>query len=742
MSALDTLAEVLRAAAHRGSVDDDATDAVGQALVAEDATLPDLFDVQTRVLAELARERPAELARGVELVGAVLRTISEEYEMSRMRAAHRSSAHAEINGLLRAHSSSLESLNLELDQARAIAERAAHDRALFLANMSHELRTPLNAIVGLASLLRLSEMAPSHVELVGTMMSSAEHLLSLVNDILDFSKLESGSAVLEQAPVHLPSCLQVPIDLSGRAALDKGLELGLIIRRGVPETILGDAVRLRQVVVNLVSNAVKFTSSGSVVVEAEVDNPEAPAELTIAVRDDGVGIPPDRLGDIFDVFAQADSSTTRRYGGTGLGLAISRQIVRLMGGALTVESEVGVGSTFAVKIPLRTSDADVAPPRRFPRGSLRGLSLLQLDGSPLNRTVVAENAARWGMRHRSTARLDEALAWLDEGQRFDVVLLADRLRAAAGDAPWSTLMSALGESRTRLIQLSSMTNRGDEAVEAARFRSIVRRPINASVLFDHIASAVGIREEEPDDDATSRAATLPLRILLAEDNPVNQLVATTLLERLGHPPTAVVGDGAQAVEAAREHVYDLILMDMQMPTLDGLGATRQILELYARSPVRPRIVALTAEALEGDRERMLRGGVDDYLSKPITLQSLARALSRSNRLEHFEPPGRLAGAAIGAVAEEARSDGAEAPVFTSARRDELLQSFYAARESLDRGDFTRARRDALEVLRVASASGVAHRVPALTELVDSDDAHLVRYGVLIASRCQRQLRAL
>ncbi len=711
-------------------------------LVACEVDLTVVLATQNAVLRALVREEPERAAEFVVVVGSMTTELASHYQLAQMRTRHEGMAHAKLNEMLRAHGAKLEKLNDELDGARAQAERTAFQKSVFLANMSHELRTPLNAIVALSSLMKGADVPPQQAEQLAMILSSAEHLLALINNILDLSKLESNSVELEHVPVHLPTCLQVPIDLSGRAALAKGLDLGLVIHENVPHTVLGDPTRMRQIVVNLVSNAVKFTERGSVVVEVSVTDHPQQKRCRIDVRDQGVGIPADRLDAVFDSFTQSDAATTRMYGGTGLGLTISRRLAELMGGTLTVDSAVGVGSTFTLDIPLFATDRVAGPHRRFPEEALRGRTMLYLDESELARRIVDENTRRWGMSCHWARDVRSALAWIERGERFDVALVTDHLLGQLGGH--QLMYKLTTEANTSVIRIANLVTdeHEDKMSRVWPFESVVRKPINASTLFDYVAAAVGIPElDEEADDTFEDKLVVPLRILVAEDFSVNQVVAELLLGRLGQPITKMVENGEEALAAAMSDPYDVILMDIQMPVLDGLAATRRILEAYAGLPARPRLIALTADALEGDRERMLRGGFDDYLSKPFTLESLARTLARCNRVANLVvPPAKVA-----SVKTDTRST--HAPEHAGNRinrmqRDALKRGLQELRSELDRGHFGRARDCAVALHRVAVQVGVESQLPALRDFVEVDEEQLRFRGVLLASRCRRQIDGL
>jgi signal transduction histidine kinase/CheY-like chemotaxis protein len=511
------------------------------------------------------------------------------------------------------------------------AESASEAKSNFLAVMSHEIRTPINAIIGMTGLLRDTTLTARQREFVETTRISSEYLLMLVNDILDFSKIEAGKLELEHQPFDLRSTLEESLDLVAGKANEKRLELAYVLDPKLPACYYGDPGRLRQILVNLLSNAVKFTERGEVVVE--VDRLQGPRPLLrIAVRDTGIGIPADRHHRLFQSFSQIDASTTREYGGTGLGLAICKRLVEAMGGEIGVDSAPGEGSLFRFTLPLGEAEGVAAPPLRANAGLLSGRRVLIVDDHSANRRMLSLQCDAWGMDCEATGSSETALEWIREGRRFDLALLDHLLPRMDGLMLAEAIRGQLPPEALKIVLLSSASpTRSELLSDGAQIQAVLSKPLHQSQLYDVIVSVLDLSTQTtPTErhDVTARMRTLlaPLRILLAEDNAVNQRVAQLMLERLGQSAD-VVSNGEEAVSAATRLAYDVVLMDVLMPVLDGLEATRRI---RARLPPnrQPRIIAMTANVLVGDRERCLDAGMDDYIGKPIKIEELGRALER------------------------------------------------------------------------------------------------------------------
>ncbi len=546
--------------------------------------------------------------------------------------------------------------NLQLKEA---AEAAARARSDFLANMSHEIRTPMNAVIGMTGLLLGTPLAARQREYVETIRSSGETLLTLINDILDFSKIESGKLQLEQQPFDLRECVESAVDLLAASAEAKGIDLAFLIEPGLPATLAGDVTRLRQILVNLLGNAVKFTASGHVTLTVrsgdalpqldgwagEEGSAERMWPIHFAVEDTGIGIAPDKLNQLFQAFSQADASTTRRYGGTGLGLAICKRLCELMGGTIGVTSAPDRGSTFLVAISFKAPyvpDADV-----LMEPDLVGRTVLLLEANPTARQMVTLYLEAWGMWVSTVATASEAVACFASSTSFDVALLGRIAADPSEVAALRTVRHHLDRLAVPVVMMDTAPSSPDSDDEPLAVVQL-RRPVKGAALRHALLDAFGIEVAHASGEADTVDLrwdkARPLRILLAEDNVVNQLVAVRTLERLGYRAD-LAANGLEVLDAVARQPYDVVLMDVQMPELDGLDTTRRIVAGWY-SGVRPRIIAMTANAMSGDRERCLAAGMDDYISKPVRIEELEAALLRHAPLreplpERVEPVGLL-----------------------------------------------------------------------------------------------------
>lgn len=521
----------------------------------------------------------------------------------------------------------LEVQNKELARLRDEAEAAERAKAALLANTSHEIRTPLNAITGMSELLAEEDLSPTAQGYLQTIRTSSEHLLHVVDDILDVSKLEADRFDLEAIPFPLRDCIDDVIEILAPRAGQKGLELRTDVGRDVPDAIVGDPTRLRQILVNLVSNAVKFTPEGRVELRVRRAGEGASHRLRFEVEDTGIGVPEESQADLFKPFAQLDPSTTRRYGGSGLGLSISRRLVEKMGGRIGIHSTVGEGSTFWFEIPVVETDLPDPLPWTLRPGVLPGRRVLVVGSDDRSMEILEQQLESWRLEPVFAGSAREAIERLAEG-RVDLVLLDLELEGEDGAGLARRIREEHPREELPIVLLSpSPPDRGPTAAVGIRVDGFLTKPPQPSTLYELLIRLLSDPEQvAPDADegleVTSLARRHPLSLLVAEDNEINRRVVAKMLEHMGYEPV-LVADGAGVLEALQAQRFDVVLMDVQMPGIDGIEATRRIREELEDPPA---IIALTAHAGIGDRERLLAVGMDDYLAKPVDLRGLARAL--------------------------------------------------------------------------------------------------------------------
>jgi signal transduction histidine kinase/two-component SAPR family response regulator/HPt (histidine-containing phosphotransfer) domain-containing protein len=650
----------------------------------------------------------------------------------------------------------------ELTEAVRAAEANSRAKSDFLAAMSHEIRTPMNGVIAMTGLMMESALTPDQRGYLDTIYNSSESLLKIINDILDFSKIEAGKMELEKRPFDLRACIEESLDLLAPRALDKSLDLPYSVDERIPTLIEGDGQRLRQVLVNLLGNGLKFTERGEVFVRvqklqltpAEAENPLA-LRLHFSVKDSGIGIAPERLAKLFKPFTQADVSTARKYGGTGLGLAISRRLVELMGGKMWAESVPGEGSTFHFTVNV-TAAADSKPPAHTGKQArLADLKILILDDNAPTRNMLFDQCRLWGMLPQAVENSAQAMELLRKGNAFDLALIDLHLQGMDGLAVASEIQKLPSAAMMPMVLLTPLGKRKSSSEEVRIvFAHSVHKPVKPAQLASALERAllsprISPRAVEPVKSAQLLSETLPLRILLVDDNQINQKVAVRILQQLGYTPE-VAGNGREALDLLDKKPFDFIFMDVMMPEMDGHEATRvlrkrQMAGGHPHYPPRIVVCAMTAHAMAGDREKCIAAGMDDYLAKPVRPKDVRDMLERW--------AGKILPDAKKSDAAPAENSAAEPPVdmdrmldLTDGNHDSLRElvemylkqttkQFAQISEAISGGNADALRRIAHSCAGASATLGMTQLVPLLRAMEKIGGANSVAGAAEVMQKC-------